>query len=207
MRFRSTAPPERRPTAYATRGGPAWDARQQVSTRGPRRKRRAVEKARKARGPRTLQIRRRAGSGPSFAGSSAALAPRGCSCDGGTHASCCGVGCWVGTCASRMASSGPGSARRSWRPAPGRGCADLAVYGRRHRNGNRTPGHRRCRGSVRGAGSRLLVAPEGRWYGPKSPPSDRPRSAYDFPGMFTFGPWRDRSNRRRSSEGFLHTCG
>ena len=87
---------------------PGCAARQQLSTRGPRRQRRADAKARKARGSRTLQIRRRAGYGPSLAASSAAPGPRGSACGGETRASCCAGDCWVGTCASRMASSGPG---------------------------------------------------------------------------------------------------
>ena len=201
MRLRSTAPPARRPTANATRGGPAWAAGQHVSTRGPRRKRRAEVNARKARGPRTLQIRRRAGRGPSVAGSSAAPDPRGSSCGDGTRASCCGGGCWVGTCASRMASSAPVGAQLL---APGtrarlRRPRSLRPFRTRRQSGSERrrftvpgPPCRPRRPVIRSRVRAKRTGPARRMTSPECSRSDLGEAARAAAGP---------------SEGFLHTCG
>ena len=122
-RFRTTAPPTRRPTAYATRGGPPSSTGAQVTVRTPRRRRRPAASARNDARSRMRQIRPTGGCGPSTDAARSRLVRRASACGAGSRASSSASGCSAGTSSSRMASSnaraeeGPSGRRRpvtSW---------------------------------------------------------------------------------------------
>ena len=99
-RLRSTAVPNRRPMAYATRGGSSDPSERKRSETGPARRRLALARASNVARSRTRQIRRRAASAREPGGRAARRGPPSCACGCGNRASWRACGCWVGTCAS-----------------------------------------------------------------------------------------------------------
>ena len=101
-RLRTTAGPTARPIANATRGGEADGSGRKVHQSTPARARRpSAASRRKTSRSRMRQIKPTGGGGPCRGGPSARPGRHGCSSGDGSRASWHGVGCWVGTCASR----------------------------------------------------------------------------------------------------------
>ena len=119
-RLRTTAPPTRRPTAYATRGGRSSPTRAHVTESTPRRQRVPAASARKDARSRTRQIRPTGGRGLSTDDAVLRRDRRGCASGGGIRASSSASGCSAGTSSSRMASS---NARAEGGPVGRRGTA------------------------------------------------------------------------------------
>jgi hypothetical protein len=100
-RFRATADPTRRPTAYATRGGCEGSTpAENRSATGPRRCRGARARASKDARSRTRQIRPTGASGRARAGNAGPLALRASASGRGNRVSSSACGCSAGTCAS-----------------------------------------------------------------------------------------------------------
>jgi hypothetical protein len=99
-RLRSTAVPNRRPMAYATRGGSSEPSLTKRNETGPARRRRALARASNVARSRTRQIRPRDASARGRGGRAARRDPPWCACGGGNRGSWHACDCWVGTCAS-----------------------------------------------------------------------------------------------------------
>ena len=118
IRLRTTAPPARRPTAYATLGGSAGSPGTQVTVTVPRRTRRpsarSVAKAARPRSrPAGGPVRPTACDDPCAGGRTGSLARPGSTSGAGPRGAWPAFGCWAGRDVSRMASPRGTRAARS----------------------------------------------------------------------------------------------
>lgn len=146
-RFRATAPPTRRPTAYATWGGPVEPTARNRTATGPRRQRRARARSWNVAWSRMRQIRPSAGPGPADAGPGPRLGRRASASEPGIRASSSACGCSAGRSASRTASS--------------RGTRSISPPGRVARSGHAVNGQARDSRGAHPALQRGLPRPPG----------------------------------------------